>query len=59
MTKEPPKPVTPAQQAQIRQQQNIQVNLTKKKFPTYAARESLAKEPPYPSPRMNMNKKSA
>lgn len=48
VTKEPPKPVTPAQQAQIRQQQNIQVNLTKKKFPTYAARESLAKEPPYP-----------
>ena len=42
--KEPPKP----QQTNIRKQETIKVNLTKKMIPTFAARESLAKEPPYP-----------
>lgn len=45
---EPPKPVSPGDQAQIRKQANIQVNLTEKKIPHFAARESLSKEPPYP-----------
>lgn len=45
---EPPKPVSPGEQTQIRQQANIQVNLTEKKIPHFAARESLSKEPPYP-----------
>ena len=51
--KEPPKPITPNQNTQIRQQETIKVNLTKKLIPTFAARESLSKEPPYPK-----NKKS-
>ena len=42
--KEPPKP----QPTNIRKQETIKVNLTKKMIPTFAARESLAKEPPYP-----------
>lgn len=46
--KEPPKPVSPLEQTSIRQQANIQVNLTEKKIPHFAARESLSKEPPYP-----------
>ena len=46
--KEPPKPITPNQNNQIRQQETIKVNLTKKLIPTFAARESLSKEPPYP-----------
>ena len=46
--KEPPKPVTPSEQTAIRQQANIQVSLTEKKIPHFAARESLSKEPPYP-----------
>ena len=46
--KEPPKPVTPSEQAAIRQQANIEVSLTEKKIPHFAARESLSKEPPYP-----------
>ena len=32
----------------IRKQETIKVNLTKKLIPTFSARESLAKEPPYP-----------
>lgn len=32
----------------IRKHETIKVNLTKKMIPTFAARESLAKEPPYP-----------
>ena len=32
----------------IRKQGTIKVNLTKKLIPTFSARESLAKEPPYP-----------
>ena len=32
----------------IRRQETIKVNLTKKLIPTFSARESLAKEPPYP-----------
>ena len=32
----------------IRQKETVTVNLTKKLIPTFAARESLAKEPPYP-----------
>ena len=43
-SKEPPKP----QPTNIRKEQTIKVNLTKKMIPTFAARESLAKEPPYP-----------
>ena len=46
--KEPPKPVSPSEQTAIRQQANIQVSLTEKKIPHFAARESLSKEPPYP-----------
>ena len=42
--KEPPKP----EPKDIRKQGTIKVNLTKKMIPTFAARESLAKEPPYP-----------
>ena len=42
--KEPPKP----QPTNIRKPGTIKVNLTKKMIPTFAARESLAKEPPYP-----------
>ena len=42
--KEPPKPIP----TNIRKQETIKVNLTKKMIPTFAARESLAKEPPYP-----------
>ena len=42
--KEPPKP----QPTNIRKHEAIKVNLTKKMIPTFAARESLAKEPPYP-----------
>ena len=42
--KEPPKP----QPTNIRKQETIKVNLTKKMIPTFAARESLSKEPPYP-----------
>ena len=42
--KEPPKPMP----TNIRKQETIKVNLTKKMIPTFAARESLAKEPPYP-----------
>ena len=42
--KEPPKP----QPTNIRKPETIKVNLTKKMIPTFAARESLAKEPPYP-----------
>lgn len=36
------------QSSAIRQQSNIPVSLTEKKIPTFAARESLSKEPPYP-----------
>ena len=43
-SKEPPKP----QPTNIRKDKTIKVNLTKKMIPTFAARESLAKEPPYP-----------
>ena len=32
----------------IRKQETIKVNLTKKLIPTFSARESLSKEPPYP-----------
>ena len=32
----------------IRKQETIKVNLTKKLIPTFSARESLAKDPPYP-----------
>ena len=46
--KEPPKTITQNQNTQIRQQETIKVNLTKKLIPTFAARESLSKEPPYP-----------
>ena len=42
--KEPPKP----QPTNIRKDKTYKVNLTKKMIPTFAARESLAKEPPYP-----------
>ena len=42
--KEPPKP----EPTNIRKHETIKVNLTKKMIPTFAARESLAKEPPYP-----------
>ena len=48
LIKEPPKPVSPSEQTAIRQQANIQVSLTEKKIPHFAARESLSKEPPYP-----------
>ena len=34
--------------SKIRQKETVTVNLTKKLIPTFAARESLAKEPPYP-----------
>ena len=37
-----------AQAPNIRKQETIKVNLTKKLIPTFSARESLAKEPPYP-----------
>ena len=43
-SKEPPKP----EPTNIRKHETIKVNLTKKMIPTFAARESLAKEPPYP-----------
>ena len=36
------------QSPNIRKQETIKVNLTKKLIPTFSARESLAKEPPYP-----------
>ena len=36
------------QQSDIRKQETIKVNLTKKLIPTFSARESLSKEPPYP-----------
>ena len=39
---------TNAQAPNIRKQETIKVNLTKKLIPTFSARESLAKEPPYP-----------
>ena len=42
--KNPPIP----QQSDIRKQETIKVNLTKKLIPTFSARESLSKEPPYP-----------
>ena len=52
--KEPPKP----QPTNIRKQETIKVNLTKKMIPTFAARESLSKEPPYPkSKKRNMFQK--
>ena len=38
----------PQQQSDIRKQETIKVNLTKKLIPTFSARESLSKEPPYP-----------
>ena len=38
----------PQQQNDIRKQETIKVNLTKKLIPTFSARESLSKEPPYP-----------
>ena len=38
----------PLENVSIRPQETIKVNLTKKLIPTFAARESLAKEPPYP-----------
>ena len=38
----------PQQQRDIRKQETIKVNLTKKLIPTFSARESLSKEPPYP-----------
>ena len=40
-----PQPENPSN---IRKQETIKVNLTKKLIPTFSARESLAKEPPYP-----------
>ena len=39
---------TNAQAPNIRKQETIKVNLTKKLIPTFSARESFAKEPPYP-----------
>ena len=42
--KNPPPPQT----SNIRKQETIKVNLTKKLIPTFSARESLSKEPPYP-----------
>ena len=39
---------TNAQAPNIRKQETIKVNLTKKLIPTFSARESLAKESPYP-----------
>ena len=38
----------PPQISNIRKQETIKVNLTKKLIPTFSARESLSKEPPYP-----------
>ena len=41
-------PIIEKNKSQIRPQANFNVNLTEKKIPHFAARESLAKEPPYP-----------
>ena len=46
--KEKEKNPPPQQQNDIRKQETIKVNLTKKLIPTFSARESLSKEPPYP-----------
>ena len=46
--KEKEKNPPPQQQSDIRKQETIKVNLTKKLIPTFSARESLSKEPPYP-----------
>ena len=48
LQKEKEKNETNVQSPNIREQKTINVNLTKKLIPTFSARESLAKEPPYP-----------